>query len=100
MTRSVKVTSGWAELSADGQRESMATADISMLSIVHIAAVNAANQQISAKHLRLWDANARAWIQTVDTYKRKEHIKLKRILEIITTPITPGNSLYEIVIGV
>ncbi|KAI1410288.1 hypothetical protein F5Y13DRAFT_202429 [Hypoxylon sp. FL1857] len=53
-----QATSVWAELVSGRQCEIMHDAQSPMLNLVQIAAVNAANQQISRDDLRRWDASA------------------------------------------
>ncbi|KAI0841351.1 hypothetical protein F5Y06DRAFT_308198 [Hypoxylon sp. FL0890] len=93
-----QATSVWAELVSDRQREIMHEAQNPMLNLAQIAAVNAANQQISRDDLRHWDASVRAWLQTADAAMQKECIQLKLILKNISLPVTAGANLYRDVI--
>ncbi|KAI1142003.1 hypothetical protein F5Y05DRAFT_369401 [Hypoxylon sp. FL0543] len=97
-TDPAQATSVWAELVSNRQREIMQEAQNPMLNLAHIAAVNAANQQISRDDLRRWDASARAWLQTADGAMHKECIQLKLILKNISLPVTAGANLYRDVI--
>ncbi|KAI0430032.1 hypothetical protein F5Y09DRAFT_308589 [Xylaria sp. FL1042] len=94
-----QAASVWAELVAERQREILSTTlyDAS-LNLTQIAALNAANQEISRQDLRRWDASARAWLQTADSTKNKEYTQLKLILKNITLPVTGGSNLYGDVI--
>ncbi|KAI1293076.1 hypothetical protein F5Y03DRAFT_374808 [Xylaria venustula] len=92
-------TSVWAELVAERQREILSTAsDDSTLNLTQIAALNAANQEISRQDLRRWDASVRAWLQTADLAKKREYTQLQLILKNITLPVTGGSNLYRDVI--
>ncbi|KAI0128133.1 hypothetical protein F4776DRAFT_197397 [Hypoxylon sp. NC0597] len=93
-----QATSVWAELVSDRQREIMHEAQNPILNLAQIAAVNAANQQISRDDLRCWDASVRAWLQTADSAMQKECIQLKLILKNISLPVTAGANLYRDVI--
>ncbi|KAJ3573683.1 hypothetical protein NPX13_g4613 [Xylaria arbuscula] len=100
-TNPAQATSVWAELVAERQREILSTAPHdSSLNVTQIAALNAANQEISRQDLRQWDASARAWLQTADLAKVKEYTQLRLILENINLPVTGGSNLYTDVIYV
>ncbi|KAJ2985470.1 hypothetical protein NUW58_g5512 [Xylaria curta] len=90
-----QAASVWAELVAERQREILSTTSYNTsLTLTQIAALNAANQEISRQDLRRWDASARAWLQTADSAKNKEYTQLKLILKNITLPVTGGSNLY------
>jgi hypothetical protein len=94
-----QAVSVWAELVAERQREIMAAASYDTASNFNqFAALNAANQEIVRDDLRIWDASARAWLQTADLARTKEYTQLKLILKNITLSVTGGAHLYEDVI--
>ncbi|KAK7976286.1 hypothetical protein PG989_014749 [Apiospora arundinis] len=89
-----KAVSVWVELVDDRKKEIMAYDARSSLSMAEMAALNASSQQVTRDELRLWDASARAWLQTADSAMRKEHIQLNLILKNLSIPVIVGNSLY------
>ncbi|KAK8069992.1 hypothetical protein PG994_006608 [Apiospora phragmitis] len=89
-----KAVSVWAELVHERKQEIMAFNAQSNLSMPEIAALNAASQQVTREELRLWDAGARAWLQTADSAMRKEHVQLKLIINNLSIPVMAGTSLY------
>ncbi|KAK8044434.1 hypothetical protein PG993_004458 [Apiospora rasikravindrae] len=93
-----KAVSAWAELVHERKQEILAYNTHSTLSMAEIAALNASNQQVTREELRLWDASARAWLQTADSGMRREHVQLKLILQNLSIPVTAGPSLYASVI--
>ena len=70
----------------------------STLSMAEISSLNASVQQMTREELRLWDASARAWLQTADSAMRKEHVQLKLIIQNINIPVMTGATLYASVI--
>ncbi|KAK6854655.1 hypothetical protein PG995_009748 [Apiospora arundinis] len=89
-----EAVSVWVELVDDRKKEIMASNAHSTLSIADIAALNASSQQVTREELRLWDASARAWLQTANFAMRKEHVQLKLIINNLSIPVMAGASLY------
>ncbi|KAK8085458.1 hypothetical protein PG997_006729 [Apiospora hydei] len=89
-----KAVSVWVELVQERKHEIMAYNTHSTLSLAEFAALNASIQQVTREELRLWDASARAWLQTADSAMRKEHVQLKLIIKNLCIPVTASTSLY------
>ncbi|KAK8131119.1 hypothetical protein PG984_007557 [Apiospora sp. TS-2023a] len=93
-----KAVSAWVELVDARKQEIMAHNTHSNLGMADIAALNASGQQVTREEIRLWDASARAWLQTADSAMRKEHVQLKLVIKEPSIPVMTANSLYESVI--
>ncbi|KAK7943824.1 uncharacterized protein PG986_012937 [Apiospora aurea] len=89
-----KAVSVWVELVHERKQEIMAYNTRPKLSMPEIAALNASIQQVTREELRLWDASARAWLQTADSAMRKEHVQLKLVIKNLSIPVMAATSLY------
>ena len=56
-------------------------------------------QDIQRDDLARWDASARAWLQSADQAKAKEHTQLMLIIKDAQLPFSNGESMYSKVIG-
>jgi hypothetical protein len=61
----------------------------------HNAAILAAQQQLSRGELANWDASARAWLQSADHVKARQHKQMMLILENAKVPINTEPATYE-----
>ncbi|KAK6850980.1 hypothetical protein PG987_000614 [Apiospora arundinis] len=89
-----EAVSAWVELVHERKQEIMTYNTRSTLNMAEIAALNASSQQVTREELRVWDASARAWLQTADSSMKKEHVQLRLIINNLSIPVAAGKSLY------
>ncbi|KAK8018530.1 hypothetical protein PG991_007720 [Apiospora marii] len=89
-----KAVSVWAELLHERKKDIMMYNAQSTLGMAEVAALNASSQQVNREELRLWDASARAWLQTADSAMKKEHVQLNLVIKNIRMPVMSDTSLY------
>ncbi|KAM0326772.1 hypothetical protein ACHAQA_006646 [Verticillium albo-atrum] len=89
-------TSIWVEMIAERQRELRdGVNSSSTLGLSHLAAANAASQNIPREEICQWDASARAWLQTADSAMAKEHHQFRLMIHNIKLAISGGSPLYS-----
>lgn len=77
-----EATSLWVELVENQKAKILAEqSDDVLYSHQHTAAIMAAQQQLSRGELANWDASARAWLQSADHVKARQHKQMMLILE-------------------
>lgn len=84
----------WAELVLERQYELLKYAEGPMVNVAHLAALNAAQQEISRAELRQWDTSARAWLRTADSVMQKKCIQFKLILKNLSINMGSGARPY------
>ncbi|KAH8777182.1 hypothetical protein BGZ57DRAFT_890833 [Hyaloscypha finlandica] len=88
--------STWVELVE--RRKQQITIDFEQYSTADTASLMAAKQELTREHLSLWDASARAWLQTCDNAHRNQQTQLRLIVNNINYPINNHKDTYETVI--
>jgi hypothetical protein len=91
-----EATSVWVELVENQKANIMneQSAD-EIYSRQHDAAIMAAQQQLSRTDLANWDASARAWLQSADHVKARQHKQMMLILESAQVPVNTESSTFK-----
>ncbi|KAF4451057.1 hypothetical protein F53441_5921 [Fusarium austroafricanum] len=85
-----EATSLWVEI-VDRRKQEIVVAS----GAVEAAALMASQQIISRQQLAVWDASARAWLQTADRDRRNQHIQLNLIINNLRLPVSTSHDPYQ-----
>ncbi|RDL32634.1 uncharacterized protein BP5553_09090 [Venustampulla echinocandica] len=88
--------STWVELVE--RRKQQIKTEFEQNSISDMPSIMAAQQDISREHLALWDASARAWLQTCDNVHKNQQTQLRLIVNNVNYPINNHKDTYQSVI--
>ena len=87
----------WVELVQ--RRKEIIKAEFSRSSLIELAAIEAARQEITRAQIGEWDASARAWLRTADSVKARQHKQLKLIIDNLDAPVNKISNTYDSVIA-
>ncbi|KAK7990723.1 hypothetical protein PG990_015003 [Apiospora arundinis] len=94
-----EAVSVWAEIVAERKKEIVATFDEGVQ--VPLALASAAQQELTRDHLGIWDASARAWLQTADNSRQRQYKQFLLIANNLSIAIHQHSiSLYKDVMNV
>lgn len=94
-----EATSVWVELVDTRKQKIREDHSEAMYSHKTSASLLAAEQDLSRSDLGNWDSSARAWLQSADQAKQRQHKQLMLILDNASIPISNEPWLYESVMG-
>jgi hypothetical protein len=89
---SQQATSIWVELVAGRKKELNAILDMEGL---NWPAAAAAQVSISREQLRLWDAGARAWLQSADKAMSLQQLQMMLIVDNVNIPVNTDMDVYK-----
>jgi hypothetical protein len=92
---SSEATSVWAEIVEKHKEHILKERDQDLYSERHDSLVVAAKQEISRTDLANWDASARAWLQSADQAKERQHKQMILILNNASIPINSEPNTYK-----
>ena len=87
----------WVELVQ--RRKEIIREEFTRTSLIELAAIEAAKQEITRAQIGEWDASARAWLRTADTVKVRQHKQLKLIIDNLNTPVNKVSDTYDSVMA-
>lgn len=91
--KSHEATSLWVELIERRRQE--ITRSLERASATEVAAFMAARQTFNRQQLATWDSSARAWLQTADAARRRQHTQLTLIINNVDLPVNSSPDPYE-----
>ncbi|KAL6918542.1 hypothetical protein FSST1_010037 [Fusarium sambucinum] len=86
-----EATSLWVDIVESRKQEILVASETG----TDIASLMASRQIISRQQLASWDASARAWLQTADSERRRQHIQLNLIINNLKLPVNTCHAPYQ-----
>lgn len=93
-----EATSVWVELIEKHKEKIQSTYEDEMYQCELDSAMLAAQQELSRTELGIWDASARAWIQSADLAMARQHKQMMLILDNISLPVNKEPAVYDSVV--
>jgi hypothetical protein len=93
-----EATSVWVELVEKHKEKIQSTYEDDMYQCELDSAMLAAQQELSRTELGIWDASARAWIQSADLAMARQHKQMMLILENISLSVNKEPAVYDSVV--
>ncbi len=87
----------WVELVR--RRKEIIQAECNPTSLIELAAIEAAKQEITRDQIAEWDASARSWLRTADSVKGRQYKQLKLIIDNLKTPVNTISDTYNSVVA-
>ena len=87
----------WVELVR--RRKEIIKAEFDQTSLINLAALEAARQEITRAQIAEWDASARSWLQTADSVKGRQYKQLKLITDNLHAPVNKIPDTYNSVVA-
>lgn len=91
-----EATSLWVDIVDTRRKQIEAVSDLSDAN--QLAALQAAQQELTRSELADWDASARAWLQTADEYQKNRQTQLMLIINNLAIPVSNNTRVYSSVI--